>query len=56
MSVYGTCYGCGVPVPDEPGNAYCAVCIERQRREALAELEAFDAFHRWADRVGRKVT
>jgi hypothetical protein len=48
-----TCFGCGAAVEDAPGVYYCAACVEAQLREQAREVEAFDAYHRFADRVAR---
>jgi Zn finger protein HypA/HybF involved in hydrogenase expression len=47
------CFGCQTPIADEPGNAYCPECIAQQMREQGDELEAFDAYHAYADRIAR---
>jgi cytochrome c551/c552 len=47
------CFGCHVPIPDTPGNAYCPECIAAQVAEQGDERAAFDAFHRYADRCAR---
>jgi hypothetical protein len=48
------CYGCAAPVEDAPGVYYCDKCVARQTREHGAELEAFDAYHGYADMVARR--
>lgn len=48
------CFGCDAPLEPAPGNFYCDVCVAEQEAEAAAELEAFDAFHAWADGIARQ--
>lgn len=47
------CYGCDTQIANTPGNAYCDDCIAKQTAEQGREIEAYDAFHVWADKVSK---
>ena len=48
------CAGCKATIEPEVGRYYCDTCVAQQLIAQQDELEAFDAFHAWADSVGRK--
>jgi hypothetical protein len=47
------CFGCGEELRGEPGVYYCDGCVAEQIAGQIAEREAFEAFHDYADRVAR---
>ena len=55
MTEMRQCYSddCGTEIPATPGNYYCGPCIDIQQAEHKAAVEAFDAFHKWADDIAR---
>ena len=47
------CFTCKRQIRDLPGNYYCDLCVQKQKREQGDELAAFDAYHEYADACAR---